>query len=159
VVDGRLDYGVWVVEVGTRQAKLVLRAETYLRLLGWSAGDRGLLLAATKSKTVSASVTEVGLSEVLLASGAARPITTQPATYIYNIHPSADRQAIAFVSRQDGKDNIWTIPVAGGAARKLTANQDARSYFSSLAWKPDGKVIFFGKQIRHSQLSMVTDFK
>ncbi len=159
VVDGKQNYGVWVVEVETKQPKIIQQAENFLRLLGWSAGDRGLLLAATKSKTVSASLTEVGVTEIPLAAGGPRAITTQPSTYIYNIHLSAERQTIAFVSRQDGKDNIWTIPTAGGTARKLTANQDARLYFSSLAWQPDGKVIFFGKQIRYSQLSMITNFK
>jgi len=158
-VDGKLIYGVLVVDVETREAKTILQSENFLRLLGWSEDERGLIIATTKTKTVGATLTEVALAEVPFASGVQRPITTQPSTYIYNIHLSADRKTIAFVSHQDGKDNIWIIPAGGGTAKTLTANKDTRLYFSSLAWSPDGKAIFFGKQSRYSLLTMITNFK
>ncbi|MDQ3011126.1 MAG: hypothetical protein M3X11_10555, partial [Acidobacteriota bacterium] len=66
---------------------------------------------------------------------------------------------IAFTSRQDGKDNVWLIPANGGEARKLTANSDLKLYFSSLSWSPDGRAIYFGRQSRHSLLSMIINFK
>ncbi len=66
---------------------------------------------------------------------------------------------LAYVTQKDGRDNLWLMPARGGAAKKLTANNDARLYFSSLAWSPDGKAIYFGKQSRYSLLSMITNFK
>ena len=157
-VDGKPNYSVWVIDVETRKAKLVFQAENFLRLLGWAEDEKGLIIATRKSKAVQA-VTEVGLVEIRLDAGAPRPITVQPSTYLYNIHLSADRRTLAFVSQQDGKDNLWLMPASGGAAKKLTANNDTRLYFSSLAWSPDGKAIFFGKQARYGLLSMFTNFK
>lgn len=157
-VEGKLIYGVWVIDVKTREARLLFQSENFLRLLGWSEAETGLVLATVKAKT-AVPLTEVTLTEVSLTNSAQRSITTQPATYPYNVHLSADRRKIAFVSQQDGKDNIWLIPAAGGAAKILTANRDPRLYFSSLAWSPDGKAIFFGKQSRYSLLSMITNFK
>lgn len=158
VVEGKLNYGVWVLEVETKVAKVVFQSESFLRLLGWSEDEKGLVLATFKGKT-GVALTAVDLTEISLATGTQRSITTQPSTYLYNIHLSADRRTIAFVSNQDGKDNIWIIPSRGGAAKILTANKDARMYFSSLAWTPDGKNIFFGKQSRYSVLTMITNFK
>jgi Tol biopolymer transport system component len=66
---------------------------------------------------------------------------------------------VAFTSHQDNKTNVWVIPASGGEAKKLTANNDPRLYFSSLAWSPDGRAIYFGKQVRYSQLWMLTNFK
>jgi Tol biopolymer transport system component len=81
------------------------------------------------------------------------------ATYLYNIHLSADKKTLAFTSRQGGKDNVWAIPANGGEAKRLTANNDLILYFSSLSWSPDSRTIYFGKQSRHSLLSMITNFK
>ena len=67
---------------------------------------------------------------------------------------------LAYVSNRDGKDNIWLMRLmAGGEARKITSNNDNRLYFSTLAWSPDNRAIYFGKQTRYSLLSMVTNFK
>jgi serine/threonine protein kinase len=158
IVEGKPNYGVWVLEVETKVARVVLQSESFLRLLGWSEDEQGLVLAAVKGR-VGVALTEVSLVEITFASAEQRNLGTQPSTYLYNIHLSPDRRTIAFVSNQDGKDNIWIIPSRGGAAKTLTANKDARLYFSSLAWTPDGKTIFFGKQSRYSLLTMITNFK
>jgi len=50
------------------------------------------------------------------------------------------------------------MPATGGEAKKLTANNDSRLYFSSLAWSPAINSIFFGKQSRYSLLSMINNF-
>jgi serine/threonine protein kinase/Tol biopolymer transport system component len=157
VVNGKVNYVVGVADANTKETKVILQAKSELRLLGWSRDSKGLILATVNGKV--ATLSEVTFLEIAWGSGEQRTISTQPATYRFNIHLSADRQMIAFVSQQDGKDNIWVIPATGGSARMLTQNRDSRLYFSSLAWSPDGKAIFFGKQSRYSLLSMITNFK
>ena len=158
IADGQMNYGVWVVDVATREARVVFQAEFYLRLLGWSADEKGLIIATTKGKATP-TINEVTLAEVFLDSRTQRTITTQPSTYVYNIHLSPDRRAIAFAAHREDKDDVWLISSNGGATKRLTANNDTRLYFSSLAWAPDGKTLFFGKQTRYSLLSMITNFK
>lgn len=102
---------------------------------------------------------EIGVVEIAVASGEQRLLAKLQSAYLYNIHLSADGRMLAYVAQQEGKDNIWMMPARGGAAKRLTANNDARLYFSSLAWSPDGKAIYFGKQSRYSLLSMITNFK
>ena len=155
--DEKLIYKAWILDSETKQAKAVFQSETFLRLLGWSQDEAGLLLATVRSR--GASPREVNLIQVSIATGEQRLIAALRSTYLYNIHLSADRRMIAFVSIQDGKDNIWLIPASGGQLKKITANNDPGLYFSSLAWSPDGKALFFGKQSRRSLLSMITNFK
>ncbi|MDX2041672.1 MAG: protein kinase [Acidobacteriota bacterium] len=152
-------YSVWVTEAGTKTSKAVFQSDSFARLIGWPAETKDLILATFKGRASSARSAEVGLVRVSVATGEQRPIATLQSAYLYNIHLSADKKAIAFTSRQDGKDNIWIIPVSGGEAKRLTANNDPKLYFSSLAWSPDGRAIYFGKQSRHSLLSMITNFK
>jgi hypothetical protein len=51
-------------------------------------------------------------------------------------------------------DDVWISSLKGDEPKKLTANNDPRLYYSSLAFSPDGKAIFFGKQTRFTLLSM-----
>ena len=154
----KLAYEVFVMDPETKEARGVLKSQTFLRLLGWSADGEHLILATVKGKPTP-SPTEVYLVEVAVATGEQHPIEVLQSAYLYNIHLSADKNNIAFASHQDRKDNIWATPASGGKARKLTANNDPRLYFSSLSWSPDGKEVYFGKQSRFSLLSMITNFK
>ncbi len=154
--DEKLIYKAWILDSETKQAKVIFQSETFLRLLGWSQDESGLILATVKSRAPLPR--DVNLIQVS-ATGEQRLIAALQSTYFYNIHLSADRRMIAFASIKDGKDNIWLIPASGGEAKRLTANNDSRLYPSSLAWSPDGKALFFGKQSRYSLLSMLTNFK
>lgn len=156
---GKVNYTVLVTEVGTKDSKAVFQANTFLRLIGWSQSDKELILATFNGRATSVRPTEVELIRVSVATGEQHSITQLHSAYLYNIHLSADRKTIAFTSRQDEKDNVWLVPSGGGEARKLTVNNDPKLYFSSLAWSPDGRAIYFGKQSRHSLLSMITNFK
>jgi Tol biopolymer transport system component len=152
-------YSVWIADAETKQSRIIFEADSYLRLIGWSPTDQGLILATLKSRLDTAKPTEVQLVSVSARAGEQKQIATLPSTYLYNIHLSADRRMVAFSSHQDEKDNIWVIPVDGGEAKKVTSNNDSRLYFSSLAWSPDGRAIYFGKQVRYSQLWMITNFE
>jgi Tol biopolymer transport system component/tRNA A-37 threonylcarbamoyl transferase component Bud32 len=156
---GKATRGVWLTDVSANTSRPVFQSESFLRLLGWSEKENELFLATQNDKEPTELTAEVRLIAVSIDSGQQRPIATLPSAYPSNIYLSWDRRVIAFTSRQDGKDNLWIIPVSGGAPRKLTANKDPRLYFSSLAWSPDGKAIYFGKQSRYSLLMMLTNLK
>ena len=51
---------------------------------------------------------------------------------------SPDGQWISFVSNRDGKNNLYTLPVIGGEAEKLT---DVKSGINSYKWSRDGMSI------------------
>jgi Tol biopolymer transport system component len=150
---------VWVTEVGTKNSKAIFQSESFARMIGWAQGDKELILAVFKGRASNARPAEVALVRISAATGEQRPLAVLPAAYLYNIHLSADRKTIAFTSRQDGKDNVWIIPATGGEPKRLTANNDIKLYFSSLSWSPDGRAVYFGRQSRHSLLSMITNFK
>lgn len=66
---------------------------------------------------------------------------------------SPDSRELAFVSKRDAKDSemwttnhdVWTVPVAGGAAKKLTANPAADM---TPVYSPDGRSIVVRAQRR-----------
>ena len=66
---------------------------------------------------------------------------------------SPDSRELAFVSKRDAKDSemwttnhdVWTVPVAGGAAKKLTANRAADM---TPVFSPDGRWIVVRAQRR-----------
>jgi Tol biopolymer transport system component len=128
-------------------------------LIGWSSSGNELLLASVEKGSLNNLQPEVSLINVEIASGKRREIVKLKDTYLYNIHLSPDKKTIAFTAHREEKDNLWLMSVTGGEAKKITANNDSRLYFSSLAWSPDSNSIFFGKQSRYSLLSMLTDFK
>jgi Tol biopolymer transport system component len=72
---------------------------------------------------------------------------------------SPNGRFIGFISNQDGKDNVWIVPAIGGEAIKLTTNSDPRLYLSSLAWSPDAKAIYYGKQSKSSMVSKIDNFR
>ena len=69
------------------------------------------------------------LSGVLSNSFAQTPFLRNPAV-------SPDGKTLAFVFQGD----IWTVPLAGGTARRLTIHE---GYDTSPVWSPDGKQIAF----------------
>ena len=116
-------------------------------------------MASIKGSGTNTLLTEVSLLNVEIASGKMRQISVLKDTYLYNVHVSPNKKTFAFAAHREGKDNVWLMPAAGGEAKRVTNNNDSRLYFSSLAWSPDSSSIFFGKQLRYSMLSMLTNFK
>ena len=133
--------------------------QTFLRLINWTQSGKELLLASTQDSESSGLQTEVLLLRLETETGKTQQIAMLKDAYLYNVHLAPDGKNIAFAARREGIDNLWLIPAAGGAEKKLTNNNDSRLYFSSLAWSPDNNSIFFGKQSRYSLLSMLTNFK
>jgi serine/threonine protein kinase len=150
----------WTVRITTLQSgetREIFQSDSVLRLLGWSESGNELIVALQDKSTV-ADDKEVTLIKIS-TEGQQREIARLSSTYLYNIRISPDKRAVAFVSRQNGKDNIWLISITGGKAKMLTANIDPKLYFSSIAWSPDGKALYFGKQSRYNLLMMLDNLK
>ena len=155
--DSKNSYTTSVIDIETKNKKTVVQSETFQRLLGWSQSDKEIIVAAAKTGT--GLPTEVKIIQANIETGEQRQSAKLDAAYLYNIHLSADKKLLAYVSNKDGKDNVWVARPNGSEARKITSNNDARLYFSTLSWSPDNQAIYFGKQTRYSLLSTVINFK
>jgi Tol biopolymer transport system component len=93
------------------------------------------------------------------ATGENRVVTTFKNIYALSMALSTDGKKVAFTSRQDNKDNIWTATITSGEEKKITANADPKLFFGSLAWSPDGSTVYFDKQEEIKTISMFENFK
>lgn len=158
--EGKRKYFIWFYDIETSNQQKVLETEEAVRFLGWAENEDELIFAAKKEdKEFTLTPPEIPIRTVSLKTGEQRSLTVLKDAYFNNIHLSPDRKSIAFTSRSSGSDDVWTSQLSGSEPRKLTQNNDPRLYFSSLAWSPDGKTIFFGKQTRFTHLSMLINPK
>jgi Tol biopolymer transport system component len=88
----------------------------------------------------------------VVPGGKARNVTANPALDT-SPSPSPDGGRIAFVSTRDGRPDLYVMPAAGGAAKRLTTSpfqdqvvawNDAGT--TTIAWAPNGTRIAFDTQ-------------
>ena len=158
--EGKQKYFIWFYDIATSNQQKLLETEETVRLLGWTENEDELIFAVKKKdREFTLTPPEIPIRAVSLKTGEQRNLTVLKDAYFNNIYLSPDRKSIAFTSRLSGHDDVWISSLAGGEPRKLTQNNDPRLYYSSLAWSPDGKTIFFGKQTRFTHLSMLINPK
>ena len=144
---------------------MILQSAAVIRLLGWQANDR-LIVALTENistaRSQPATVKLVSLTLTGTAGGAnQQELGSFPETYLSNVHLSPNGRQVAFVRFLNGRNDIWQLSLTGGKIgmpKKLTSNSDPAFFFSSLAWAPDGKTIYYDKQTRWSLLTMIDRF-
>jgi tricorn protease len=79
---------------------------------------------------------------VPIENGPARNLTHSPGTYDKEPAWSPDGQSIAYVSDQDGEEEIWIVEQGGREpARQLTDGSVGR--YSNLSWAPDSRHIAY----------------
>jgi serine/threonine protein kinase/Tol biopolymer transport system component len=145
---------LWFYDITTNTQRKILESEDRIRLLGLTKSGDEIIFAVTDKSNKA-----IPIRAVSVKTGKVRSMTNLKEPYFYNIYLSPNKDSIGFTSRSGGSDNIWVAPLEGGEARMLTGNNDPRLYFSSLAWSPDGRTIYFGKQTRFTLLSMLINQK
>jgi eukaryotic-like serine/threonine-protein kinase len=155
----KIAWGVWISDGGA--SRQIYQSDSILGLVGWSPSGDELIVKSAENASIAALAlpVEVSLFGLDLNSGAARPITKLKETFFQNIQLSPDRETLAFVTQQGGSGVIQTISRTGRAAKTLVGSSDARIYFSSLAFAPDGKTLYYGKQANWQIISMIDNFK
>jgi Tol biopolymer transport system component/DNA-binding winged helix-turn-helix (wHTH) protein len=151
--DKNRGWSIWINDLGS-----VFQYPSCLWLLGWSASGESVIATSTGS-TEGVNLTDIDLFQISI-DGSKQTIAQLKLAYADNIELSSDGKSVAFVSRQDGRDNIWVVSTNGGPARKLTMNTDPKLYLSALAWSPDGKMVYYSKQtIKSSEILMIDNFR
>ncbi|MBA4184851.1 MAG: PD40 domain-containing protein, partial [Acidobacteria bacterium] len=155
----KIDWGIWIFEDGA--ARQIYPSDSVLGLVGWSQSGNELIVKSAEYGDNSALKlpVEVSLLGLALDGSAPRLITKLKETFFQNIQLSPDRKTLAFVTRQDGNGTIHTISSTGGTAKTLISSNDARVYFSNLAFAPDGKTLYYSKQENWQKISMINNFK
>lgn len=150
-------YTIQRIDAETKKNDLILSQNSFIRLIGWLQGGTELMFLSAENSDLAVP-NQILIKIIEINSGKIKQITELKDAYPYNVQLSPDKKSIAFVSHREEKDNIWIISLMSKEAKKITNNNDSRLYFSSLTWSPDSSSIYFGKQLRYSLLSMLTDF-
>ncbi len=155
----KIDWGIWILEDDA--ARQIHQSDSVLGLIGWSQSGNELIVKSAEYGDISALnlPVEVNLFGLALDSSAPRQITKLKETFFQNIQLSPDRKMLAFVTLQNGNGMIQTISSTGGTAKTLISSNDAGVYYSNLAFAPDGKTLYYGKQTKSLIISMIEDFK
>ena len=150
-------WSIWILMDG--QANQIYQSDSVTRLVGWSPSGNGLIIKSIDGNKEQISPEEVSIFQISLDSSAPYLISKLNVTYFYNIQLSPDRKTLAYVTRAGGTDAIQTVPAIGGVKKTLISSSDARVYFSSLTFAPDGKALYYGKQAKWQIISMIDSFK
>lgn len=83
---------------------------------------------------------ESELYAVDVATGAARPLTTDRRT-VAQARFARDGNTLAFLAPDSaGRMQVWLLPLGGGEARRLTSHPTGVEHYS---WRPDGRAIAY----------------
>jgi Tol biopolymer transport system component len=139
----------------------VYQSERPLRLIGWDASGNDLVLqsVARGNDTVRRPVNVEFLEVGVVPGSISRRLAEKNDVYLHSAALSRDRRTLAFVSRTESGDAVNILPLAGGAAKTLAAGNDPRVFFASLAFAPDGKTLYYGKQANWQVISSINNFK
>jgi len=147
---------VWVSEVERKVVLPILRSSDVVRLVGWIDSGAALLIAIGEGARLAPyMVREIRLFRVTVPEGKRQPLGVLVEASLVTVHLSPNGRTIAYISRADGQDNVWTLAIEGGRATKRTENRDARIYFSTLAWAPNGRILYYGRQAGWSVIKMI----
>lgn len=150
---------VWVSDVNRAVVFPVLRSQEVVRLVGWEdAGTTVLVAIGEGPRLVPHVARRIRLFRIAVPGGRKHLLGTLAEASLVTVHFSPRARMIAYVSRADGRDNVWTFSVEGGRVAKRTENRDPRIYFSTPAWSPDGRALYYGRQASWSVIKVIENF-
>lgn len=149
----RQSWALWRWQQG--RAEIIYQSESITRLLGWSADDQLVIALAANSDLNQALPAELRIMVISTTGAAPRAAGVIPAAYLASTHLSPDRRNISGVKSQEGRENIWLLPLDGGPARQVSANTDEKLRYAGLVWSPDSKTIYCGKQAKWNLLTLI----
>jgi Tol biopolymer transport system component len=152
-LDGR-SWHLFLADLNNNR-RVVFSSETGFRLIGWSGSGETVFIGRTRKETP----VDVEVQSVSTIENKSSIIHVLKAAYSNSVRLSPDRRRIAFVSREDGKDNVWIVAASGGDEKKLTQNPDTKVNLGSVAWSPDGKTIYYDRQTRSGTISELNNIK
>src|SRR5258706_999690 len=151
-------YRIWLGGADGQEARVMFESKDQFRFLGFTSNAEESVMAQNADPNdLSQTPASTYIYAVSVTTGAARKVNTLTNAYFHNIYLSRDGQTLAFVSRSNDINELWTVPALGGALKKVLFENDPKVMFSSLAWSPDSRSIVFGKQTRTNLLSMLTN--
>ncbi len=153
--DAKPEAHVRIIDVAAGTSSDLALAATNVRLIGWATDGKAVIVA--EPSKMSGLPPETAMKLLPTTGAGEKVIANLKSAYYYNIFLSNDKKLIGFVARDSDKDDVWVVAATGGAARRLTNNNDSGLYYSRLDWLNDGSGMVFGKQTRFSLLSMVTE--
>jgi serine/threonine protein kinase len=157
---GQSRWRIWLTEPFSGQTELIFQSEFVVRLLGWSESGQDIWFAFNNRQiALNESSQQIQASLLSLKQRQLSKTLSLPAASLFNTHLSPSGRFIAYTAHQNERDSLWIVPVNGGAPRKLVDGKETRVYFSSLAWAPDERDIYYGKQINWRLISMIDRFQ
>lgn len=146
-----------LVLVEGEQTQDAFSSESAFKLIGWKQPE-SLVIAIPDDKP---SAKPIKVKLVLVTPGRSTvDIASLDSVYFHNIRLSPDGQKIAVVTRPEaGADAIRIISTSGGGNIRMTANTNPNEYISEIAWSPDSRTIYYGKQRQTKMISMIENFK
>ncbi len=151
-------WSIWLFAEG--QKRQIFQSDSMLGLVGWSPSGQELIVKSVPGKGgPSNAPVDVSLSAISVRDGKQRSLAQLQATYFQNIKLARAGNQIAFVTRQDAADSLQVIAATGGPTKTIMTSSDPRVYFSAIAWSPDGKTIYYGKQASWTMFSIIDNFR
>ncbi len=148
---------VWSVCISGNSTPVYTEAG-WLRLMGWADSGKEIYLAQGGNQPRSLAPEDVTFLRIAVGTGKRTFILKYPSVYLHSVKLSKDGKSFAFVSRKDGKDNVYEV-THGGQARRITNNNDSEIFLSGLSWSFDGKHLFFSKQTGRSEIWQIQHFR
>lgn len=152
-----LETQFWEVWVWKKSGKpeRIYHTSSIIRLLGWQDNENLAVAMMANTDHNRIAPKEVQVVSVSLSQSIPRELVRLHDTRFYSLRLSGDKRNLFFVASHEGRENIFTATVAGGQAKQITRNDDGKRYYSSLAWPPERKEIYFARQTQWSVLVLV----
>ncbi len=156
---GKRRWSVWLWADG--KIGQIYQSDAVVQLIGWSPSANELIFKSVETgDDLQTLPVNVNFLQISVDGTAPRLLFTAKEVYFQNIQLSPDRTTLAFVARHNGNNVIQTLSLTGGTtAKTLISSNDARVYFSSLSFAPDGKTLYYGKQANWQVISTIGNFK